>query len=212
MHVASLHDRDKSRRLPGRQLLIANGRLRTGFLLDINDGKSQIIHRAIGVGAARRSRYHSFLPHQLIHVVGHAVKLLRANDKIDVRQIFQQRRAARLGHAAEEPEHHVRPFFRQPPEHAHLAKRFLVSHVSHAARVQQHDVGFRLVPDPLVTARHERMRDLFRVALVHLAAISLDEEFRHGRTKTIHSAATRATGTLSAFHRVHLRLNRGAHE
>ena len=27
-----------------RQLLVANGRLRTGFLLDINDRKSQIIH------------------------------------------------------------------------------------------------------------------------------------------------------------------------
>jgi hypothetical protein len=40
--------------------------------------------------------------------------------------------------------------------------------------------------DPLVTARHERMRDLFGVALVHLATIGLDKEFRHGRTKTIH--------------------------
>ena len=108
------------------------------------------------------------------------MKLLCANDKIDMRQILQQRHAARLGHAAEEPEDHVRPFFRQPPEHSHLAKRFLVSHVAHAACVQEHDVGFRFVPDPLVAARHERMRDLFGVALVHLATISLDEEFRHG--------------------------------
>jgi len=30
------------------------------------------------------------------------------------------------------------------------------------------------------------MRDLFGVALVHLAAISLDEEFRHGGARTIH--------------------------
>src|ERR1700745_2984133 len=37
VHVASLHDRDKSRRLPGRQLLIENGRLGHPFLLDIND-------------------------------------------------------------------------------------------------------------------------------------------------------------------------------
>ena len=56
------------------------------------------------------------------------------------------------------------------------------------------------------------MRDLFRVALIHLATISLDEEFRHGGAKTIHSAAARATGTLSAFHRIHLGLNRDAHE
>jgi hypothetical protein len=56
------------------------------------------------------------------------------------------------------------------------------------------------------------MRDLFRVALIHLTTISLDEEFRHGRTKTIHSDAPCATGTLSTFHPVHLGLSRGAHE
>jgi hypothetical protein len=31
--------------------------------------------------------------------------------------------------------------------------------------------------------------DLFRVALVHLAAIGLDEKFRHGRAKIIHGLA-----------------------
>src|SRR5215831_16338600 len=51
---------------------------------------------------------------------------------------------------------------------------------------------------------YERMRDLFGVALVHLATISLDEEFRHGWTETIHSSARCATSTLSAFHRVDL--------
>ena len=187
MHVASLHDRDKSRRLPGHQLLVANGRLRTGFLLDINDRKSQIIHRAMRrakrQSGSDRSRLTILFLDQLVDVIGHAVKLLCANDKIDVRQIFEQRRAARLGHAAEKPENHVRPFFRQPPEHAHLAKRFLVSHVAHAACVQEDDVGLRFVPDPLVAERRERMRDLFGVALVHLAAISLDEEFRHGGWK-----------------------------
>ncbi len=33
------------------------------------------------------------------------------------------------------------------------------------------------------------VRDLFRVALVHLAAVSLDEKFRHGWAKTIHAQA-----------------------
>ena len=115
------------------------------------------------------------------------MKFLCANDKIDVRQTLQQRGAARLSHASKEPEHYVRSFLRQPPEHAHLAERFLVSHVAHAARIQQDHVGFRLMPDPLVAARHERMRDFFGVALVHLATISLDEEFGHGRARTIHA-------------------------
>src|SRR5438046_7222840 len=47
VHIASLHDRDKSRGLPKPQLLVANRRLRTGFFLNIDDRKSQIIHRAM---------------------------------------------------------------------------------------------------------------------------------------------------------------------
>ena len=35
----------------------------------------------------------------------------------------------------------------------------------------------------LVAALDERMRDLFRIALVHLAAVGLDEELRHWRAK-----------------------------
>ena len=70
------------------------------------------------------------------------MKFLRADHKIDMRQRFQQRRAARLGHAAEEPEHNVRPLFGQSPEHPHFPQRLLVSHIAHAARVQEHDVGF----------------------------------------------------------------------
>ena len=75
---------------------------------------------------------------------------------------------ALLGHAA---------------EHSHFAKRLLVRHVAHAARVQEHNVGLSLVRDPLIAARDERMRDLLRVACVHLATVSLDEKFRHGRAK-----------------------------
>jgi hypothetical protein len=33
------------------------------------------------------------------------------------------------------------------------------------------------------------MRDLFRVTLVHLAAVSLDKKFRHERAKIIHASA-----------------------
>src|SRR6516162_502639 len=36
VHVASLHNGHKSRRLPACHSLVANGRLRTGFLIDIN--------------------------------------------------------------------------------------------------------------------------------------------------------------------------------
>src|SRR5437660_11254997 len=48
------------------------------------------------------------------------------------------------------------------------------------------------------------MRHLFRVALVHLAAVGLDEEFRHEWARIIHGRAAFATGRLSTFHLVDL--------
>jgi endonuclease/exonuclease/phosphatase family metal-dependent hydrolase len=107
------------------------------------------------------------------------MKFLRANHQIDMRQIFQQRLAPRLSHTAEETEKHVRALFRQSAEHSHFAKRFLVGHVAHTARVQQHDISFRFVRNAIVTACDERMGYLLRVALVHLAAVRLNEKFRH---------------------------------
>jgi hypothetical protein len=56
-----------------------------------------------------------------------------------------------------------------------------------------HDVGLHLVRDSLVPARHERMRDLFGIALIHLATVGLDEKFRHERAKIIHARAAFAT-------------------
>jgi hypothetical protein len=44
------------------------------------------------------------------------------------------------------------------------------------------------------------MRDLFRVAFVHLATVCLDEKFRHGWAEIIHGQAVLATARLSAFH------------
>src|SRR5437660_2027103 len=104
------------------------------------------------------------------------MKFLRANHKIDMRQTFQERFAASLSHTTEEPKHYMRPLFRQLAQHTHFTEGLLVSHVAHAAGVQQHDVGFRLVPDLLVAARDERMRDLVCVAAGHLATISPEED------------------------------------
>src|SRR2546430_11193763 len=89
--------------------------------------------------------------------------------------------ATGLCHAAKKPEHHMRPVSCHSPQHPHFSQRLLISHVAHAARVQQHYVSFSFVGYPLVAACDERMCDLFRVALVHLAAIRLDEKLRHGR-------------------------------
>ena len=44
-----------------------------------------------------------------------------------------------------------------------------------------------------VAAIEQRVRDLLRVALVHLAAVGFDEKFRHRGAKLLHGARRRAT-------------------
>ena len=63
------------------------------------------------------------------------MKLLRANDKIDVRQIPKERSAARLRHAAKKTENNVRPILGHPTEHSHFSERLLVGHIANAAGV-----------------------------------------------------------------------------
>ena len=131
---------------------------------------------------------------RFLNIIGHAVKFLGADNKIDMRQIFQERRPASLCHAAEEPEDDVRLFASNLGHHAHFSDRFLVGHIAHAAGVEQNDVGLRLVVRLLVASLDQRMRDLLRVALIHLAAIGFDEEFRHQRPEIIHGATGSARG------------------
>ena len=119
------------------------------------------------------------------------MEFLRADDEIDVRHRAEKFRAARLRHAAEKTEDRFRPLLRDLAEHAHFAERLLVRHVAHAAGVEQDDVGFVLVRRGLVAAIEQRTRDLFRVALVHLAAVGLDEKFRHLRAATYTKALAR---------------------
>ena len=111
------------------------------------------------------------------------MKFLRPDNKVDMRQIFEQRIATRLGHAAEKTKNNMRPLFGDLAKHSHFAKRFLIGHVAHAASVEQHDIGFVFAFNPLVTAGDERVCDLFGIALVHLATVGFDEELRHGRAK-----------------------------
>ena len=93
VHVAALHDRDESRGLPIAQRMLANeGLLRRGLLVGIDDRRAPLVSNCRGK-----------LPpsQQFVHVVGHAMEFLRADDEIDRHgQLFGQLRAAALRHAA----------------------------------------------------------------------------------------------------------------
>ena len=147
-------------------------------VVDVDDREARIVHSAC-----------SFPFQCVVYIIRDAMKLLRPNDKIDMWQIFQQRSSARLCHAAEKTKNSVRPLVGNAAEHPHFSKRFLVSHIADAAGVQQHHVRVELALRAFIATGDERVCDLFRVALVHLATVSLNEKFRHGRAKTIHTQA-----------------------
>src|SRR5439155_8154259 len=56
----------------------------------------------------------------------------------------------------------------------------------------KHNVGLRFFCNSLVTPPHQRVSDLVRVAFVHLATVSFNKKFRHGRAKIIHGRASYA--------------------
>ena len=125
----------------------------------------------------------AFLLENIIDVVGHAMKFLGADDQIEMRQVAEKGGAAGLSHAAEKSKDRPGPLFRHPTKQAHLPKRLLVGQVADAASVQQDHVRFGFIFDSLIPMHDKRVRDLFRVALVHLTAIGFNEELRHGRAK-----------------------------
>jgi hypothetical protein len=168
MHIAPLHDRDKGRHLPRIQHMIADGLLRSALLLRIHYGKSRIVHRSLPA-----PREH------LIHIVRHAMKLLRPHHQVHMADIPHQLRPSALRHAPQETEHHPRALLPQPAHHSHFANRLLLRHVPHGAGIQQHHVRVPLAFRHLVAPRHEHERHLLGVALVHLAAVCFDEDPGH---------------------------------
>jgi hypothetical protein len=185
MHITALHDRHERACLFGRELLLPNRFLRIALFVDIDNRKTRIVHPSV-----------LFTFERVFNVIGHSMKFLRAHYKIDMGQILEQIRAARLGHASEKPEHDMRPIFRHPAKHSHFAERLLIGHVAHAARIQEDNVRIPLRTRTLIAPLDQRMGDLLRVALVHLAAICLYEEFRHGRAEIIHKWPRSATSLM----------------
>ncbi len=107
------------------------------------------------------------------------MEFLGAHDEVEVRHGGEERVPPRLRHAAQKAEDRFGTPLRHRPEHAHLAQRLLFGHVANTAGVEQDYVGVGFVGGPLVTAFQQRMRDLFRIAFVHLAAVGFDKELRH---------------------------------
>src|SRR6476646_9060830 len=110
--------------------------------------------------------------------------------------MLQKRTSPGLGHASKKTEDDMRTLLRHPSEHPHFAERLLVGHIPHTAGVEQDYISLGLMRYPFISSADQGMRDLFRVPLVHLAPVSLNEEFRHGWAEIIHRRACSATSSL----------------
>ncbi len=81
-------------------------------------------------------------PLPFIHVVGHAVELLRADDEVHIGELVNEFPASTLRHAAQKSEDHAGAVLAElPGEILHLADGLVLGVVAHAACVEQHDIG-----------------------------------------------------------------------
>ena len=125
--------------------------------------------------------HHAFAPagDDVVHVIRGAMKLLRADHEVRSRHL-DQFRAAALRHASEETEDRIRAaLLRFRGDVLHFADGLLLRLVADAAGVQQDDVGAGFRIHERIAFGDELRGDCFGVALVHLAAIRLNENTRH---------------------------------
>ena len=151
------------------QDVIADRLLRLGFLTDIDNRKPVVIHPGFALPSANP-----------VHVISDTMEFLGAYHEIDMRNIPHQFRSPALRHAAEEAEHDSPACSGGVAKHSHFANRLLLSHVAHAARIQQHHVGISLVIGVNSYPRETSIcATCSESRLVHLASVSFDEDFGH---------------------------------
>jgi hypothetical protein len=116
----------------------------------------------------------------LVEVIGGAMEFLGADDQIDIGQLIDQTLSAALGHATHETQNDIGPVAADVGgDILHFADGFLFRHIAHAASIQQDDIGHRLGRGQGIALGHELGRDRFRIALIHLATVSLDIDAGH---------------------------------
>ena len=186
-HVAALHDGDKGAGRDGG--VVADGFLRTGFLRGVDHGKTEVVHRGVmGHFAAQDG----------VHMVGDLVEFLRADDQVEVGNVGKEGGAAALGHAAEQSVDRVRALFPEASEQAHFAEGLLFRHIAHAAGIEQDNVGFVGLCGHFIAPGDQHLRDLLRVALVHLASVGLEKHLGHsGRDYCLPRPRARAANDWS---------------
>ena len=123
----------------------------------------------------------AFTLENFVEVFGCAMKLLRAENEVNVRQTINQFLAATLRHATHEAEDDVGSALAERARDVlHPADGFLLGVVAHAASIEQHHIRDVFGRGEGVALGDELSGDGFAIALVHLATVSFDIDARHG--------------------------------
>ena len=164
MHVAPLHDRNKSGDLLRNQNVIPNCLFRPLLLIHI--------------GKELGSTPQTCLP-RLHHQICYPVEFLGSDNEIQTFHLLLQGLPFSLGHAAKKSQNYAWILFSKGLQIAHFSKSFLLRQIANATRVEQNNVRFFLRFRTLIAAIHELACHLLGIPLIHLATVSFKENGRH---------------------------------
>ena len=101
-----------------------------------------------------------------------AMKCLRTKNNIDVRCAGKDLFALLARHTAPHSNHHVvfAGFFFSFSHTPQVRKNFFLSLFSNGACIKHHEICFVHILGPLITFFSQKVGDLFRVIVIHLAA------------------------------------------
>jgi hypothetical protein len=132
VHIAALHDRHESSYLPRSEQMIANGALRVLFVVNVNDGETDVVHRP-----------RQFAFEHLINIFRDTMKFLRPDDDVEMRHIFKKRRTPALRHAPQKPVYNP-AIPKLSAQQSHFSQCFLLSQIADAAGIEKNYFGFFL--------------------------------------------------------------------
>ena len=142
--------------------------LRTRLFADVDD---RLADRRAGLARGA----------QVVEVVRHLMKFLRADNQVHVGQLVEQRSPAVLRHTPEDPEDEIGILLFSGREVLRLTDGFLFGGVAHGTGVEQQDVAVVFIRHDAITPGAQHGRDRVAIALVHLTPVGFNVDPIHFR-------------------------------
>ena len=165
--ITALHDADKSSNRSGftvaQRQVLADGTFAAGLRLGIHNAITPAVE-------------------QFVKMLAGAVKFLRAQHEVHIRQLIDQLLPPALRHATHEAKHGaVVALAGLADQRLHLVDGLLLGGIAHTAGVEQDHIRSRLLRGQRIALGHELCGDRLAVTLVHLASVGFDKNARHFR-------------------------------